>query len=111
MRAIRPKVPKFNITVNIVAPWMTDSPLLGDLQRSVMAQSGVPVNKSENVGRAIAYLSTGRHNGKALWTGINKFTELEDAITRLQPQWLGEENSRAWNKANEHEFFPTESGI
>ena len=39
------------------------------------------------------------------------FTELEDAITRLQPQWLGEENSRAWNKANEHEFFPTESGI
>lgn len=111
MRALRPKVPKLNITVNIVAPWMTDSALLSDHHKGIMARSGVPVNDPQNVGRAIAYLSTGLVNGKALWTGRNVFTEMEDAITRLQPQWLGEENTRAWHKANEEEFFHNESGI
>lgn len=111
MRAMRSTVPKLNITVNVVAPWMTDSALLSDHHKEIIAGCGVPVNEPKNVGRAIAYLSTGVVNGKALWTGRNVFTEMEDAISRLQPQWLGEENARAWHRANEQDFFHNESGI
>lgn len=82
-----------------------------DVHRRILKESGIELNKPDNVGKAMAYLAGSGVNGQTLWCGRNIFAELEGPLTSLRPQWLGEENSRAWSTANQQDFFDNKSGL
>ncbi|KAK1145137.1 hypothetical protein N8T08_004570 [Aspergillus melleus] len=117
MRALRASLPLDGITINAVAPAATITGLLpADLAAPIIA-AGLPTSSPEFVGLAIAYaasaqqtravelygkdpksavdgLSPGRWNGRTILTLGDCYTELEQAISDLRPQWFGEENAR-----------------
>jgi NAD(P)-dependent dehydrogenase (short-subunit alcohol dehydrogenase family) len=111
LRCLTPSVHQYNITINAVAPWMTESNLLMDVHRRILAETGVELNDPDNVGKAMAYLAGSGVNGLSLWCGRNIFAEIEGPMTELRPQWLGEENARLWSKANQQDFFSNQSGL
>ena len=71
-------------------------------------ERGIPENVPEDVARAILICATANRGekdqghkgavlpfeGKIVWVGGGESYEIEDNIQRLEPQWLGEENSR-----------------
>lgn len=71
-------------------------------------KAGLPSNEPEDVAEAILICATanrgdGGHThknavlpfvGKTVWVGGGRSYEIEDRIQALEPQWLGEENSR-----------------
>ncbi|KAH6975713.1 hypothetical protein EDB80DRAFT_308670 [Ilyonectria destructans] len=111
MRSMRANSERFNITVNVVAPWMAESGLLTDHHRRILEENRVEVTQAEMVGKAMAYLACGGLNGKALFVARNTFTELEEGISELEPNWLGEKNSAAWRATNRSSFFRNQSGL
>lgn len=111
MRSMRGSTAKFNITVNVVAPWMADSRLMFDRHRQILKENDVEITDPDNVGKAMAYLACGGHNGKTIFVGRNTFTELEGKISELESRWLGPENSRAWQATNRSQFFKNKSGL
>ena len=75
--------------------------------------AGLPVSSAHFVGLAIVYSATaeqkrsvepygkdsnedtpGRWNGRTILTLGDAYTELEEPIARLRPQWFGDENTR-----------------
>lgn len=76
------------------------------------AKLSLPENEPEDVAKAIVLCATanrgkghkGHENaavpfaGKIIWVGGGEAYEIEDNIQRLEPQWLGEENSRVLEK-------------
>jgi NAD(P)-dependent dehydrogenase (short-subunit alcohol dehydrogenase family) len=111
LRSLSPSVPQYNITINAVAPWMTDTPLDQPAHRRILSECNIELNDPENVGRAMAYLAGSGVNGQSLWCGRNVFVEVEKSITELKPKWLGEENARLWETANKQDFFENKSGL
>lgn len=74
--------------------------------------AGLPVSTAHFVGLAIAYSATatqtshvepygkdrdiggaGKWNGRVILTLGDTYTEIEEPIARLRPQWFGEENT------------------
>lgn len=118
MRALRSTYPRDGITINAVAPAATITQLLPqDLAAPIIAQ-GLPVSSAEHVGRAVAFSATsnmsrrvelygkdaegllhlaGRWNGRCILTLGDTYTELEEPIADLRPQWFGAENARLTN--------------
>lgn len=111
MRSLRATTEKFNITVNVVAPWMAESNLIQDRIRQVLKENHVEITNASNVGKAMAYLACRGLNGKTVFVGRNHFTELEDKISELEPQWLGRENSKAWRSTNQSNYFYNQSRL
>lgn len=77
--------------------------------------AGLPVSSAHHVGLAVAYSAiakescqvesygkdtkeffkmSGRWNGRTILTLGNSYTELEEPIANLRPQWFGEENTK-----------------
>jgi NAD(P)-dependent dehydrogenase (short-subunit alcohol dehydrogenase family) len=112
MRALRNTAAKFNISINCVAPWVTETNLLQPGLRDRLAVSRVPIQKAESVATAIAYSVTAESwTGKTIFCCDDTFTEVEGPILELLPQWLGEENARLWNNAQETPYFVSKSGL
>jgi hypothetical protein len=73
---------------------------------------GLPENSPEDVARSFLLCASASrsedgksHNsarlpfgGKILWIGGGEAYEIEDSIQELEPQWLGEENSKVLAK-------------
>lgn len=83
------------VRTNVVAPWFTATPFTQKLV-PIWAQNGLPINKPDDIAKAIIYLSvhTGYH-GKSLYVAGGKYTELEGQIQSSRDIWLGEQNT-AW---------------
>lgn len=83
-----------------------------DLAMPLMA-AGLPVSSPDFVGLAVAYSATARQNrtvepygkdsnedkpgpwnGRTILTLGDTYTELEEPIANLRPQWFGQENTR-----------------
>ncbi|KAM5353730.1 hypothetical protein ACJ41O_000380 [Fusarium nematophilum] len=111
MRSMRANTENFNITVNVVAPWMAESNLMVDRHKQILKENNVEITRPGEIGKAMAYLACGGHNGKTIFVARNSFTELEGRISELEPQWLGQENSRAWQATNRSDFFQNQSGL
>lgn len=59
----------------------------------------LPMNETEGVANIIADIGCERGmNGKAIYVEGNRGWEIEENIDRLEPQWLGEEQSRELNR-------------
>lgn len=77
------------------------------------AERRLPENEPQDVGKAIILCATanwGREQhkgaampfaGKILWISGGKSYEIEDNLQRLEPEWLGKENSAVLKKGQD----------
>ncbi|KID67818.1 5'-hydroxyaverantin dehydrogenase [Metarhizium brunneum] len=102
MRGLRLYTPaRFNVRINVVCPWATDTQMLGHVKRAWEA-AGLPMNQPADVARIICELATGeQHNGRAVFVGGGRGYDIEKGIDDLEPQWLGEEPARALNRGQQ----------
>lgn len=94
MRGMRQGMRSDKITVNVVAPWMTVSPMLPDWIREKWGD--LPANTPEGVANALLLPAVRTEvHGKTLWVGGNDVVEIEDSLYETRPKWLGSEMSRS----------------
>jgi len=126
MRALRDNLPKFNIRLNIVAPYMTRTPL-GDAIPGLwedLERRGIPVQEPVWVARCVGTLAadekysgiriyfTDLTKGHTLYSAHSQMWEIEDAIRRLEPEWLGKENARIFDLSRHGpSYFTSKSGL
>ncbi|OIW34929.1 NAD(P)-binding protein [Coniochaeta ligniaria NRRL 30616] len=88
MRGMRKGLPSDKITVNMIAPWMTKSPMMPDWIREKWGD--LPANEPDGVASALLLPALRPElNGKTLWVAGNDVIEIEDALDAAKPQWLG----------------------
>ncbi|KIW29941.1 uncharacterized protein PV07_05725 [Cladophialophora immunda] len=88
MRAFRTRLISKNITINMIAPWMTISPMLP--QAIVDMWGTLPANSPAGVAHALLLPVVDESiNGKVFFVAGNKITELEDKIHECQHIWMG----------------------
>ncbi|ETS80068.1 hypothetical protein PFICI_07597 [Pestalotiopsis fici W106-1] len=93
MRGLRSQLIKKNITVNVVCPWLTVTPML--LPEMLSVWDGLPSNQPEGVARALLMpICRQDINGKAFFVAGNEITDFEDTLAATQGQWMGEHLSR-----------------
>ncbi|KUJ09442.1 putative estradiol 17 beta-dehydrogenase [Mollisia scopiformis] len=124
LRGLRVQVAREGIRVNGVCPWMTKTGMVKGIE-SGWRDLGLPENKPEDVARAIVIcatanrakakydthtLSTSRKThsgaktpfwGKILFVSGGESYEIEDNYDRLEPEWLGVENSEVLKKGQD----------
>ena len=112
MRALRSMLPDDNISINAVAPAAVATKLLGQELAEMLTAAGIPVSTPRFVALAIVFSATarqedrvedygkdkpgtgaGKWNGRTIFTLGEEYTELEEGISRLKPQWLGKKNT------------------
>lgn len=65
-------------------------------------QAGLPRNKAIDVARVIAGVMVAESlNGEALYVEGGRAWGMEEGIERTQPQWMGEKQSRDFQKGQE----------
>jgi len=112
IRSLRCILPRDDISINGVAPAATITKMLTQSFAAPMMAAGVPVSNAHVVGLALVYSAVaqqshsveaygkdldkevpGKWNGRVIFTLGETYTELEEPIARLKPQWLGEQNT------------------
>lgn len=111
----------YGATINGVAPAATISKLLPVNLAAAIQAAGAPISSAFHVGLAIVYSAIaqqenfvepygrddpakvsapGRWNGRVIMTLGDQWTELEEPIALLRPQWLGVYNTEktAWQQ-------------
>jgi len=112
MRSFRTQLPKNqNITINMVAPWMTskncqppsdtgslgadqdaEAPML--LPEFLKVWGELPANEPIGVARALLLPAVRTDmNGKSLFVAGHEIVDLEEGLERTQPDWMGKELS------------------
>ncbi|KAI9739469.1 MAG: Short-chain dehydrogenase/reductase prx4 [Claussenomyces sp. TS43310] len=112
IRSLRSSLPSDNISINGVAPAATITKLLPQNLATPLMAAGLPVSNAHFVGLAVVYSAVahqtrtvepygkdsddevaGKWNGRVIMTLGETYTELEEPIARLRPQWFGEQNT------------------
>lgn len=112
VRALRVSLPDEGISINSVAPAATITKLLPQNLATPLMAAGLPVSTAEHVGLAVVYSAVagqsqyvepygkdndregaGKWNGRTILTLGDTYTELEESIARLRPQWFGQKNT------------------
>jgi hypothetical protein len=91
MRSIRNSAPNFNVSVNLVSPWIVNTTWLTQPLRELVEKHGIPVTDMNNVARGVAHIATSDWNGQSLYVAGERFIELEGGIDRSRKDWLGAE--------------------
>lgn len=103
MRALKQELLKLHISISIVAPAITITPILTannrrmvaspDVYAREMAKAGVPINKPESIALAVCWLFNEgkRGNGAGIFVQADKFVDLERGLARSREQWMGRE--------------------
>jgi len=111
LRSLSPNLPKFNIAMSVIAPYMTESGLMFPELRKKLQEARVMINTAESVGIAMGFLASKKVNGKGLYCAANSWWEVEDQLRLLEPQWLGQVNCEQFRKASSAHFFSSKSGL
>ncbi|EJU00087.1 NADP-binding protein [Dacryopinax primogenitus] len=106
--------PQWGVSVNAICPWMTTETVMVEGIETLWDKASLPTNEPSDIAMCIATAATAnndpksRHpgaatpfNGKALFISGGRFYEIEDNIDRLEPEWLGAQNSRDLFKGQE----------
>lgn len=110
MRASKRQLSKWNISINSVAPWMTDTPLIFPSLRKVLKEANIPVQPTSAVAVAMAHSACAPDwTGKTVYAAGGRYTELEEPILTLESQWLGIENSKLWRVGQELDYLTATS--
>ncbi|KAF7197492.1 hypothetical protein HII31_01302 [Pseudocercospora fuligena] len=108
MRGLHQDMIKENIRINVVGPWMTRTNMT-EFFADHWISKAMPYNSPADVASAILICSTANRGGagishmgavlpftgKIVFLGGGKSYEIEDRLQALQPQWFGEENTKA----------------
>ncbi|EKG12948.1 Glycoside hydrolase family 16 [Macrophomina phaseolina MS6] len=95
MRSLRTQLVSKNITINMVAPWMTTTAMTKELAHPWVNEWQLPANTPDGVGRALLMpVVRPDVNGKSFFVAGNKIVEFEDKLHAAQPRWMGEELSK-----------------
>ncbi|KAK6006919.1 hypothetical protein QM012_005927 [Aureobasidium pullulans] len=101
MRALRKVLIKSSIRTNAICPWMTETRMVTGIEES-WKEAGLPRNKAVDVARVIAGVMFAESlNGEALYVEGGRAWGIEEGIERTQPQWMGEKQSRDFQKGQE----------
>lgn len=113
IRSLRHNLAQDDITINAVVPACTETKLVGDEFLAPIKQMGLPVSSARHVAAALVYSAVatqtrkvdvygkeplenlhrgGRWNGRVIFTLGDSYTELEEKLADLRPQWFGQEN-------------------
>ncbi|CAG8909737.1 unnamed protein product [Penicillium egyptiacum] len=92
MRGLRSQLVRQNITINVVAPWMTITNMVSP--SLVTLWGNLPANQPWGVAHALLLpLLHPEVNGKAFFVAGHRIIELEDKLIETQPLWMGEQLS------------------
>ena len=103
MRALKQECAKVDISISVIAPGITVTPILAgsnsrlnvtpDAHAAEMAKAGVPINKPESVALAVCWLfNEGKMaNGAGIFVQGDKFSDLERGLAKARGQWIGKE--------------------
>ncbi|KAF1960117.1 NAD(P)-binding protein, partial [Byssothecium circinans] len=103
MRALKQECAKLSISISVVAPAITTTPLITpptatetktpEAYARDMAAAGVPINKPESVALAVCWLFNegGRANGAGIFVQKDKFCDLETGLAGTRELWMGRE--------------------
>ncbi|KAH7347961.1 hypothetical protein BKA66DRAFT_576396 [Pyrenochaeta sp. MPI-SDFR-AT-0127] len=89
MREFRSRVFDWNITINMVAPWMTVTPMLPESIKEI--RGGLSQNSPAGIAQALILpLLNQSINGKTFFVAGNEVIELEDKLQETQGLCMGE---------------------
>lgn len=93
MRSLRTQLPKnAGITINMVAPWMTKTPML--LPEFLAVWGDLPANEPEGVARALLLPAIRPAlNGMSLFVAGHEIVDFEQGLRETESQWMGTELS------------------
>ncbi|KAL5338377.1 hypothetical protein BJX70DRAFT_388605 [Aspergillus crustosus] len=114
MRGLHLQAEREGISVNVVCPWVTKTRMIVGIEKEWI-EAGYPVNEAEDVARQILISATANRgsdgvthggaklpfSGKMIFVAGGEGYEIEEKQKALEPQWLGEENSRRLAKGQE----------
>ena len=106
MRAVKRVCATHDITINCVAPWMTDTRLIYPALRKTLAEANIPVQPTKAVALAMAYsVAKEGWTGRTIYVAAGTYTEIEEPILRLEKEWLGAENARMFRMGQELDYM------
>ncbi|KAH7124570.1 short-chain dehydrogenase/reductase SDR [Dactylonectria macrodidyma] len=83
----------FDVRINVVCPWATDTPMLGGVRERWVRES-LPMNTPDQVARLILQCAGDPDiHGKAVYVAGGEGFDIEEGINRLEPDWLGEQQA------------------
>jgi hypothetical protein len=101
MRALKAPCSKFSISISVVAPAITVTPMVisnngsssPDVYAAQIAKAGVPVNKPESIALAVCWLfNEGKAgNGAGIFVQADRFADLEKGLATSRESWMGRE--------------------
>lgn len=102
MRALKQECAKLCISISVVAPAITVTPILTANNRTLgniapeayardMAKVGVPINKPESIALAVCWLFNEgmQANGAGIFVQADKFADLERGLAKSREAWMG----------------------
>ncbi|RDL31817.1 Uncharacterized protein BP5553_09219 [Venustampulla echinocandica] len=91
-------LPKFNVRINAICPWATDTAMVAGAVH-LWHQNSLPLNSAEDIARIIQQVAADpAHNGKVVYCAGGIFVDIDEGINRTEPQWLGEKLAADLNR-------------
>jgi len=104
MRALKQECAKLSISISVVAPGITVTPILmannrilaaasPEVYAEQMRKAGVPINTVESVALAVCWLLNEgiKANGAGIFVQADKFSDLERGLAKSREAWMGKE--------------------
>ncbi|KAF2459623.1 hypothetical protein BDY21DRAFT_194027 [Lineolata rhizophorae] len=89
LRALWPQLELENISVNLVAPWMTKTPMVPQSLYDIWV--GMPANEPWGVARALLLpVLRPELTGKGWFIAGHRIVDFEDSLHKTEPAWMGE---------------------
>jgi NAD(P)-dependent dehydrogenase (short-subunit alcohol dehydrogenase family) len=89
MRSLRTQLPRQNVSVNMVAPWLTVTPMLPKAIEDMWGD--LPANTPAGVANALLLPAVREGvNGRSLFVAGNEIVDIEEKLGGCMGVWLGE---------------------
>jgi NAD(P)-dependent dehydrogenase (short-subunit alcohol dehydrogenase family) len=97
MRSLRAlATAKFNIRINVVCPWATDTQMIDNV-RSIWGKHRLPLNAPNDVAQFIAQLATDKSlSGKSVLVAGGRGFDTEEGIDKTMSEWFGPLTDDFW---------------
>jgi hypothetical protein len=116
MRALKQECAKLAISISIVAPAITITPILSinreagktaEAHAKEMVGHGVPVNKAESVALAVCWLMNEgmKANGAGIFVQADRFVDLEKGLAKSRESWMGKEMLELFRRGRNAPLF------
>jgi len=116
MRALKNDVATLNISISIVAPGITLTPIISGRQEGESLEDwarrfrklGVPINDPGEIAAAVVYLMDQgmKANGKGLLVQAGRVADLEAGLAKTRKDWMGKEMLDLFRGGRNAPLFP-----